>query len=748
MPGLDSLTIKQMLGALKLYHADIAIEGPNVVGGPEPPQAGLEANLPAATAPDPRMAPLAAANARYAANPPAMQTSGERPFLSRVGAAYTGDSGADIAFGTLGGLTEGFKEGAKDAVLGTAQMLVRGPVGTATDFGLYQAPQLLQGAQDMHRRAGAPGGKAAMTEEALKWLNDPRHMSRVSGNILGNVAAFEAAGRLGAIAKDPEAVARIMNERGSIPLGPGGTPDTTLPADPLPELGKTYPRTAKALAKHGTPVQLQGGNRPLAFRFNRLVKDIYDRTLVMPGTSTYPMTGEVEAAATDVAPNTGTMMGTFSNQSGKTEAIPLSKFKPADIKRYLEKHADTFAKNKDRVLGTWIDTDPVTGQKTVYLDVTKKHESVRQAVVSAWTQKQPPVDPVTNQPVVRDPVTGQWPKPQKAGFNLETYDEPKVGNLHEFLQSDAFKQRLEEMYQRGVPLMNGQNWWQLHGTDLERVYGKENVKRLAGALAVTSPGTPPVHNMRSASEYMRRMLAGEPIVQPGFQIPATAVGSTEGAMGGVVPGDFNSPGTKMPMEEARVPNLKRVELGDYAKIQLDKANDMYHALIGEPVGVFDRHWAKLAEDWKTGVYAESTPNRLEGSMLPEADKLAGKKGQVNSYALVENAVRTAAKAKGLPLDHYSAYVWEGIRDTIKQTGELYGMEHRASAIPEASGGFPNLFNQMVAEKAKHMGMSVEKFEAGLRAGKYELLTAVLATPAGLAALHLWAQQQQEKTQKQ
>jgi hypothetical protein len=66
------------------------------------------------------------------------------------------------------------------------------------------------------------------------------------------------------------------------------------------------------------------------------------------------------------------------------------------------------------------------------------------------------------------------------------------------------------------------------------------------------------------------------------------------------------------------------------------------------------------------------------------------------------------------------------------------VKHPAT-IPEASQGFAGIFDKMVKEKAQAWGISVKEFERRLRRGDAELLTAILATPAGLAAYQQWAE---------
>jgi hypothetical protein len=204
---------------------------------------------------------------------------------------------------------------------------------------------------------------------------------------------------------------------------------------------------------------------------------------------------------------------------------------------------------------------------------------------------------------------------------------------------------------------------------------------------------------------------------------------------GEVAGEGFAPkaGAAFPNEGTYAPNAERVRAGTPEKVVDDKVNDMFHALMGKLVGVFDRHWAKIAEKPEAGIYADTVQNRLAGSMTS---------GQVEAYPLVENAVRTAAKNANVDISKYSAWVWEGIRDTIRKTGKLYGQEHRASAIPDTTTGFNEIFEQLVAAKAKHLGVTVEKLEQMLRSGNAELLAALLATPVGAAAYSQWNAGQQ------
>ena len=199
------------------------------------------------------------------------------------------------------------------------------------------------------------------------------------------------------------------------------------------------------------------------------------------------------------------------------------------------------------------------------------------------------------------------------------------------------------------------------------------------------------------------------MAQPGFRIPSDA--------------QFFQPGKQMGMEATKIPNLDKSNQGLIDALRKDKVNDMAHALMGEDVGVYDRRFAKLGDNPSEGVFMDIGKDQLAGAM----------DGSPEAYAHMENAVRTAAKKSGKSLSVYSSEVWEGIGETIKKTGMLYGEKHVAGAIPESSFGFNELFPKLVASKAKHLGISVAEMTARLNRGDAELLSALLATPVGAAA---------------
>jgi hypothetical protein len=729
MPELDSLTVKQMLAALKLYHADIAIsnEKPNVVGAPgsrEPPQADLAVNqwqIPGATAPEAQARTPLRPDANEGYQPPMVGGAGaEHPSLMSV-AGTLGGLTSSPASAYLGSLLD--QPGDHRAAAGKAwDALKQVP---ASLFQKHADQQFSTPAEEMRKRGVDPGAAGGfMLDTALDPATyvggDAMDLGKLG--VLGAMALPGGVGKLKAAAQSAAAAAREGKA-----LAKALESVTPALRAQLEKLATSYPELAKAIGTHGATTTLEGRNRSLTAAFDRVAQVTHDMVRAEGGASVRPLTGETAK----VGETSGWMAGKYSNQSGKTAAIPLSQFTPADVSRYMEQHADALAKDPSLYVGGWHDKE----SGTVYLDISKKHETARKAALEAAYQRQP-------KGTVRDPVTGEWPKAQKAIFNPKQVKEIDVGNFAEHAASPLMQQRLDEMFDVGSKVMNGKDWWNLYGSDLERVYGKERVAPLAAMLASTSPASAPVHNLRSASEYLRRLIKDEPMIQKGFRIPETAIGSREGMMGAMAPGDYSSPGKKMPMERTRAPNLRRAAEFDYAsakpgegpRMMEDKVNDMFHALTGMDVGVYDRRYAKLFEDWEKGIYAEKTKDKLKGSM---------KTGKVGTYALIENALRDGAKRHGMNLSTFTANVWEGIGETIKKTGKLYGMKQQAHSIPEASLGFPGIFNAMVAEKAKAWGVTVEEFEKRLRNGDAELLTTILATPVGLAAYKQYLRAGQE-----
>lgn len=427
---------------------------------------------------------------------------------------------------------------------------------------------------------------------------------------------------------------------------------------------------------------------------------VYKQIVAHGGYTVHPTTGAVVAPGVDGP----TMVGKFPNALGRTLIVPRAQFSPDTVKKFYRVNQDVFAADPTAYMGGWIDSET----HMVHLDVSVGRDDARKAVKFAEFSNPGTTRGGKPTGVVRTP-DGSWPQAQRAVWSPLTGDTP-VGNLSEFVQSPEFQSRLHLMAQTGRELMKEANWWDLHGGPVERVYGKEGIEPMAGYIAASSPQNATDVNARIASEYMRRHLAGEPPVQPKWTAPKTTVGLEEGGP---------RRGRPMPMAATHGPNVERVRAGHGDTLHWDKVNDMRRALMGDKdVAVIDRHYAKLAEAPERGIFTDTIPNRVPGSM---------ERGQRSPYADIENAVRTAAQQAGVSVADYSAWVWEGIRHTIKHSGKLFWQAHRASAIPDTVGGFNGIIEQMIAEKAKALKVPQAKFEQMLRAGHADLLSAVLAT---------------------
>lgn len=72
------------------------------------------------------------------------------------------------------------------------------------------------------------------------------------------------------------------------------------------------------------------------------------------------------------------------------------------------------------------------------------------------------------------------------------------------------------------------NWWDIRGSNMENVYGKANLPQVAGFTASTAPVSAPRENIQTMSEYMRRHIKGEPILQPEWRVPPGMMTRNEG----------------------------------------------------------------------------------------------------------------------------------------------------------------------------------------------------------------------------
>lgn len=394
---------------------------------------------------------------------------------------------------------------------------------------------------------------------------------------------------------------------------------------------------------------------------------------------------------TGARPSEGLMVGKYGNEDPRNLVVAKEQFSPASVEAHAAKNAKALAA-EDAYLGSWLE-EPTN---KVYLDVSRRFapEQVRQAT-----------------------------KFGEGSGQISLYDigagaTKPVGNWRGFVASPEFNQRMGEMADVGRAYLNKQptkEWWDMHNTAFERVYGKQNIPQAAGFTASTAPVTAPRENVQMMSEYMRRHLKGEPIVQPDFRIPETAMKRV---------------GMQMPMETGRAANLEKSARGAIDELQRAKVRSEAQALLGDPNAVvLDRHWARLSEDPARGIYAHPEEGVIEAKPL--------KKGQ-HDYDFMADQVRTAARsAKRDPRD-YSADVWTGIRETIKNTDQLFGTPHKGSAITGESKSYADHLDDLILDKAKHLKITPAEMERRLSRGDAELLSTVLAgSPAIYGVYQRW-----------
>lgn len=150
----------------------------------------------------------------------------------------------------------------------------------------------------------------------------------------------------------------------------------------------------------------------------------------------------------------------------------------------------------------------------------------------------------------------------------------------------------------------------------------------------------------------------------------------------------------------------------------DKVRNEAEAMMGDPNAVvLDRHWARIAEDPIHGVFTD----------VQEGKVAAGK-----VYDSLKDAVSAAAMKKGRTPRDFSADVWTGIRETIKNKNKLFGVNYRKGSITGESQGYADHFTQLIKDKARHLGITVNEMQARLKKGDANLLSLILATPIGMA----------------
>jgi len=262
-------------------------------------------------------------------------------------------------------------------------------------------------------------------------------------------------------------------------------------------------------------------------------------------------------------------------------------------------------------------------------------------------------------------------------------------------------------YMSGHPTWD---WWPFKGSSMERVYGKKRSKPAIGYTASTSSNTAPEPNVQMMSEYMRRDIKGEPVIQPNYTIPEDAMGGRAGG-----------PGKRMGLEAdpktgyltgARSNNLRASRAGDLEALSGPVVRGKSEAMQGKDVAVMDRWWARLSEDIENNVFSGTEEGVIPDNMQPH----------------LQAQIETAAKRNGETVAKYSADVWAGVREHVKKFGELNGQKYNAKSVQGESKSYYDIFDDLIVKKAKHLGISVKEMEKRLRNGDAELLSVMLGTP--------------------
>lgn len=399
--------------------------------------------------------------------------------------------------------------------------------------------------------------------------------------------------------------------------------------------------------------------------------------------------GSTTNVNTGESPTSGLMMGIYKNADPRAFNTP-GRVTQADLENFVQTNRSALRlagrsdlvgprQPGDRYLGTW--RDPDTG--VAYVDVSQRFDpdQIRQA--TKFGER-----------------TGQI-----AGWDLGAKVPIPVGNWPAYITEPAFHQRMHEMADVGRQYLSQhptREWWT--NEPFARVYGEERMPQVAGYTAATAPNAAPRENLQTMSEYMRRHIRGEPVLQPDWRVP-------EGMM-------TRSPGAQIGMEQSRALNLDRAFRGATSELQRQKVREEAQALLGDQWAVvLDRHWARLAEDPSRGVFA----NAQEGVISS-----APRKGPTD-YDLLKTEVTKAAQVAGRTPNGFSADVWTGIRDTIQRTSELYGQKFRGSAITGESKSYADHFEDLIRDKAQHLGITAGEMEKRLRSGDANLMSWVLAT---------------------
>jgi hypothetical protein len=364
----------------------------------------------------------------------------------------------------------------------------------------------------------------------------------------------------------------------------------------------------------------------------------------------------------------GFMMGIYKNADPRNSVIE-GKMSKKDVENFIEKNKIKLD-NDDFYLGAWYDKP---NNKT-YLDVAKKTNTQRKSVKLGERTK------------------------QLEGFDVKKGTTYKVGNWDDFINSPEYADRLKYLNEEGISYLAKSptsDWWKLKGTELEQIYGTENLPQIAGLLAATSPVSDVPRNVRIATEYLRRMKSGEDILQPNFKFGDNGI-----------PVSYEGIGNQMPMETGRAKNLLAASKGEIDKLNREKVRGMAKALLGDDDAmVFDRHWANLSEKTKDGVFTG-----IEKGVFPTGAP----------YKKLEEVVRKNAKKAGITPREYTANVWTGYRNLAQTKGEVFGVKTAGEGIQGESKAISDIFSEMVTDKAKKLDIPRDEFVEQLKKGTMNL----------------------------
>ena len=347
------------------------------------------------------------------------------------------------------------------------------------------------------------------------------------------------------------------------------------------------------------------------------------------------------------------MMGKYANTDPRNMVVP-GRLERMQVIAHAKKNKGAL-KSLENYFGAW------RSKKTneVYLDVSKRFEPDQKRQAVKFGEK-----------------TGQL-----EGFDVGADDTFTVGNYLEHIKSEKFHNLMDEFAGKGRDYMSGQptkSWWPFRRSSMERVYGKERRNQVIGNMATTSSNTTPTQNVQLASEYTRRNIKGEPTIQPEWRSETT--------------------GKRMGLEAdprqdykggGRVHNLEASARGDLEALRGPVVRGKADAMSGKKTAVMDRWWARLSEDIDNNVFSGSQEGAIDDDMMPH---------------LLEQ-IEIAAKRNGEDVDKYSADVWAGVREHVKKFGELNGQKYDAAALGGESKSYYDIFDDLVAKKAKKLGIS-------------------------------------------